>query len=556
MAKELKRVGNLNHSKRIFIYDSTLRDGAQGEGIAFTVNDKLNLTRKLDEFGIDYIEAGNPGSNPKDAEYFEKVGKIKLKNSKLVAFGSTKRANTEVSADNNILALLKAETPAVALFGKSWDFQVTNIIRTTLDENLKMISSTVEFMKDKGKEVVFDAEHFFDGYKANPEYAMETLRSARRAGADWLVLCDTNGGSLPNEISDIVRKISEVMNAPIGIHSHNDCGMAVANSIMAVLSGAVQVQGTFNGYGERCGNANLCTVIPNLQLKAHCSLMPEGNLAGLTALSRYIGEIANTGHGEYEPYVGNNAFAHKGGMHIDAVLKDPISYEHVSPELVGNGRRLLMSEISGRSTVLNKIQEFAPWLNKESPEVKGIVDKLKKLEHDGYQFEGAESSFELMVKRSLGKENEFFKVMDFKVWCDNRRDSENSAGAVIKVKVNGTEEIATAEGNGPVNAVDKALRRALELFYPQLKKIRLSDYKVRVLDTSDATAAKVRVHVESTDGELVWGTVGVSANIIEASCYALVDSIEYFLGEWEKKEAEVYGNDYDTKDNGSTCRVG
>lgn len=554
--KELKKIGNLNKCKRIYTYDSTLRDGAQREGIAFTVNDKLNLTRKLDESGIDYIEAGNPGSNPKDMEYFERAGRMKLSNSKLVAFGSTRRADTEVYEDDNVLSLLKAETPVVAIFGKSWDFQVTNIIKTTLNENIKMISSTIQFMKNKGKEVVFDAEHFFDGYKSDPEYALNTLKAAKAAGADWLVLCDTNGGSFPDEIGDIVRRVSEIIKAPIGIHSHNDCGMAVANSISAVLNGAEQVQGTINGYGERCGNANLCTVIPNLQLKAKYKLISEERLAGLTVLSRYVSEIANIGHSEYEPYVGNNAFAHKGGMHIDAVLKDPISYEHISPEFVGNRRRLLMSEVSGRSTILKRIREFAPWLSKDSPEIKEIIERLKKLEHEGYQFEGAESSFELMAKRCLGKENEFFKVMDFKVWCDNKRNSSNSAGAVIKVEVNGTEEIATAEGDGPVNAIDKALRRALELFYPQLKKVRLSDYKVRVLDTSQATAAKVRVHIESTDGELVWGTVGVSANIIEASCYALVDSIEYFLGQWEKKEAKNNGDDYDSKDIGGTCRVG
>lgn len=549
-------IGNLSWHKKVYTYDSTLRDGAQGEGMAFTVSDKLNITRKLDEFGIDYIEAGNPGSNPKDMEYFEKVKGIKLKNSRLVAFGSTRRAGTEVYEDNNVLALLKAETPAVAIFGKSWDFQVENIIRTTLDENLKMISDTIRFMKEKGKEVVFDAEHFFDGYKSNSEYALCTLKTARTAGADWLVLCDTNGGCFPSETSDIVGKVYEILKAPIGIHCHNDCGMAVANSIMAVQSGAEQVQGTINGYGERCGNANLCTIIPNLQLKGGYHLVPDEYMVGLTTFSRYISEISNTGHRENEPYVGNSAFAHKGGMHIDAVLKNPISFEHIPPELVGNERRLLMSEVSGRSTILKRIQKYAPGIGKDSPEVNEIIERLKRLENDGYQFEGAESSFELMIKRSLGKENEFFKVMDFRVWCDSKRDLLNSAGAVIKVEVNGAEEITTAEGDGPVNAIDKSLRRALELFYPQLKGIRLSDYKVRVLDTSQATAAKVRVHIESTDGKLVWGTVGVSSNIIEASCFALVDSIEYFLGEWGKKEVKIYVDDYDSKDTGSACRVG
>ncbi len=550
------QIGNLSCRKKIYTYDSTLRDGAQGEGIALTVSDKLNITSKLDELGIDYIEAGNPGSNPKDMEYFETVGRLRLKNSRLVAFGSTRRAGIKVYDDNNVLALLKAETSVVAIFGKSWDFQVESIIRTTLEENLKMIGDTIRFMKEKGKEVVFDAEHFFDGFKSNPEYALSALRAAEDSGADWLVLCDTNGGCFPNEISEAVRKVSEVFNTPVGIHCHNDCGMAVANSIMAVQNGAVQVQGTVNGYGERCGNANLCTIIPSLQLKAEYQLIPDKCMADLTALSRFVSEAANKGHNEDEPFVGNNAFAHKGGMHIDAVLKNPISYEHIPPELVGNERRLLMSEVSGRSTIIKKIQQFAPGIGKESPEVKEIIKRLKELEHEGYQFEGAESSFELMVKRFLGMKNEFFKVVDFKVWCDNKRDLLNSAGAVIKVEVSGTEEITTAEGDGPVNAIDKALRRALEFFYPQLKGMRLSDYKVRVLDTTQATAAKVRVHIESTDGELVWGTVGVSSNIIEASCFALVDSIEYFLGEWEKKEAKAYGDDYDSKDTGSTCRVG
>ncbi len=546
-------IGNLKYLKA---YDSTLRDGAQGEGISFTVDDKLKITRKLDEFGVNYIEAGNPGSNPKDMEYFNRVKKLRLKNSKLAAFGSTRRADIKAHEDSNVLSLLAAETPVVTLFGKSWDFHVASIIRTTLEENLRMISDTIGFMKAKGKEVVFDAEHFFDGYKANPEYALNTLRAAQEAGADWLVLCDTNGGSFPDEIGSIVKKVYKGLKTPIGIHSHNDCGMAAANSVMAVLNGAVQVQGTINGYGERCGNANLCTVIPSLQIKAQYNMVSEQSMAGLTALSRYISEVANKGHNEYEPYVGNNAFAHKGGMHIDAVLKDATSYEHVKPELIGNKRRLLMSEVSGRSTILKKIQEYAPTLLKDSDQVKQIMEKLKRLEHEGYQFEGAESSFELMVKRSLGQGNEFFKVMDFKVWCDNKRVSQKSATAVIKVEVGGTEEITTAEGDGPVNAIDKALRRALELFYPQLKKMRLMDYKVRVLDTSQATAARVRVHIESTNGLEVWGTVGVSENIIEASCFALVDSIEYFLGEWKRKEAQIHGYDYDSKDSGGTCRIG
>ncbi|HWQ30677.1 MAG TPA: citramalate synthase [Negativicutes bacterium] len=546
-------IGNL---KPLLSYDSTLRDGAQGEGISFTVGDKLNIARKLDEFGIDYIEAGNPGSNPKDMEFFRKAGRLKLKHSKLAAFGSTRRANIRVSEDANVLSLLEAETPVVAIFGKCWDFHVRNIIKTSLEENLSMISDTIAFMKSRGKEVVFDAEHVFDGYKANPQYAISALKAAEDAGADWLVLCDTNGGTLPKEIGDILKRVSEHTVAPLGIHAHNDCGMAVANSVMAVISGATQVQGTMNGYGERCGNANLCTVIPSLQIKSGYDVVPESNLAGLTTLSRYVSEIANKSHNEYDPFVGNYAFAHKGGMHIDAVLKEPASYEHINPELVGNERRLLMSEVSGRSTILRRIQQYAPSLSKDSPEVKSIIERLKKLEHEGYQFEGAESSFELMVKRSLGLGNEFFKVIDSKVWCDNKKTVKNSTAAVIKVEVNGVEEITTAEGDGPINAIDKALRRALELFYPQLKTMRLVDFKVRVLDTSNATAAKVRVHIESTNGEEIWGTVGVSENIIEASSIALIDSIEYFLGEWKRKEKDTNGYDNDTENTGSACLVG
>nr|PZN10371.1 MAG: citramalate synthase [Caldicoprobacter oshimai] len=514
----------------MFIYDSTLRDGAQAEGISFTVGDKLKIAKKLDEFGVDYIEGGNPGSNPKDVEFFEKVKDIEFTNAKLVAFGSTRRAGIKPDEDANLAALLRSETSVVAIFGKSWDFHVTDVIRTTLDENLNMIYDSIAYMKQNGKEVVFDAEHFFDGYKANPEYALKTLEVAAQAGADWLVLCDTNGGSFPSEIAQIVKVVADRFSSiPIGIHCHNDGGMAVANSIMAVEQGVVQVQGTFNGYGERCGNANLCTIIPNLQLKRNFYCVPPQSIAGLTSVSRYISELANMAPNERDPYVGNCAFAHKGGMHVDAILKNPASFEHVPPESVGNERRILMSEVAGRSTILGKIQKVAPWVTKSSPEVQKIIDELKRLEHEGYQFEGAESSFELLVRRALGKDHKFFEVKDFRVLCEEPWQGDYSASAIIKVRVDGVEEVTAAEGDGPVNALDKALRKALEVFYPQLKKMRLTDYKVRVLDTSKATAAKVRVHIESTDGERVWGTVGVSTNIIEASWNALVDSIEYFL---------------------------
>jgi len=507
-----------------------LRDGAQAEGISFTVGDKLKIAKKLDEFGVDYIEAGNPGSNPKDVEFFEKVKEIEFTHAKLVAFGSTRRAGIPPEDDVNLAALLRSGTAVVAIFGKSWDFHVTDVIRTTLDENLNMIYDSIAYMKQNGKEVVFDAEHFFDGYKANPDYALKTLEIAAQAGADWLVLCDTNGGSFPSEIAEIVKVVvGKFSSIPIGIHCHNDGGMAVANSIMAVEQGAVQVQGTFNGYGERCGNANLCTIIPNLQLKRNYYCVPPHSIAGLVNVSRYISEMANMAPNERDPYVGNCAFAHKGGMHVDAILKNPASFEHIPPESVGNERRILMSEVAGRSAILGKIQKVAPWVTKSSPEVQRLIDELKRLEHEGYQFEGAESSFELLVRRALGKDHKFFEVKDFRVLCEEPWQGDYSASAIIKVKVDGIEEVTAAEGDGPVNALDKALRKALEVFYPQLKKMRLTDYKVRVLDTSKATAAKVRVHIESTDGEKVWGTVGVSTNIIEASWNALVDSIEYFL---------------------------
>ncbi|HZJ57120.1 MAG TPA: citramalate synthase [Clostridia bacterium] len=521
-------VGNLIKNK-VFIYDTTLRDGAQAEGISFTVKDKLRIARRLDSLGVDYIEAGNPGSNPKDMEFFDRIKKRPLSHAKLAAFGSTRRPGIKAEDDVNVRALLTADTEVVAIFGKSWDFHVTDIIRTTLEENLNMIRDTVSFLKTEGKEVVFDAEHFFDGYKANREYALKTLEAAEGAGADSLALCDTNGGCFPSEITEITKDVVERLNLSIGIHCHNDGGMADANSIVAVEAGANQVQGTFNGYGERCGNANLSVIIPNLQLKRGKVCIKEEGMKELSAACRYISEIANLPFNERQPYVGRSAFAHKGGMHIDGVQKNQHSFEHIVPELVGNERRILMSEVSGRSTILRGIQRVVPQVSKESEETILIMDKLKQLEHEGYQFEGAESSFELMVRRVLGKSKIFFDVKDFRVLCEEHWQNDYSASAIIKLKVDGNEEIIAAEGDGPVNALDTALRKALEIFYPQLKRMRLTDYKVRVVDTTKGTAAKVRVHIESTDGKRVWGTVGLSSNIIEASWNALIDSIEYFL---------------------------
>lgn len=521
-------VGDLTENK-VYVYDSLLRDGCQGEGISFTVTDKIKIVLKLDEFGIDYIEAGNPGSNPKDKEFFEKINKIKLKHSKIVAFGNTRKPNKTVDEDNTVVSLANAGTSAVAVFGKSWDFHVKKIIKTSLEENLNMIRDTLSYMKQFGKEVIFDAEHFFDGYKNNPVYALKTLKAACDAGCDWIVLCDTNGATMPYEVGNIINDVREKINVPIGVHFHNDCGMAVADTIMAVKHGAKQVQGCMNGYGERCGNANLSTVVPNLQLKMNMECIDQHNIQSLVEVSRYISEITNLSHNESFPYVGKNAFTHKGGMHIDAVMKDTKSYEHIAPETVGNKRTFVMSEVSGRSTILKRIQKVAPWVTKESGETKQLMDRIKELEHDGYQFEGAESSFELMVIKALGDYKEFFEVRDFKVICDNDWGSEKSASSIIKIAVDGVEELTAAEGDGPVNALDSALRKALEVFYPEMKKMRLIDYKVRVLDTNKATGAKVRVHMESSDGVNTWGTVGLSENIIEASWIALTDSIEYFL---------------------------
>ena len=500
----------------------------------------MKIVRVLDGLGLDYIEGGNPSSNPKDAEFFEQMKKIELRNSKLVAFGSTRRPHTPVEEDRNVDALVKASTDTIAIFGKSWDFHVTHVLRTTYEENLSMIYDTVSYFKDLGKEVVFDAEHFFDGYNSNSVYAMEVLETAAKAGADWLVLCDTNGGVFPSYMGEIVQKIVARFLVPIGIHCHDDGGMAIANSIVAVENGVSQVQGTMNGYGERCGNANLSVIIPNIQIKMERECIPTRRLRSLTSVSRYVDEIANLQSDERMPYVGNSAFAHKGGMHIDAILKEPMSFEHIQPQLVGNERRILMSEVAGRSTVLSKVKKVAPHITKDCPETQLIIDELKRLEYEGYQFEGAESSFELMIMRTLGKEIKFFEVKDFKVFCEEHWSGEYSASAIVKVEVDGVDEITAAEGDGPVNALDLALRKALEVFYPQLKTMRLTDYKVRVLDATLTTASKVRVHIESTDGNRMWGTVGVSTNIIEASWIALVDSIEYYLYHEDKwRQADV-----------------
>ena len=515
---------------QVVAYDSTLRDGAQAQGVSFTVEDKLKIVQRLDDLGIGYIEAGNPGSNPKDLVFFERVRALKLKHAKIIAFGATRKPNISATADNNLQSLLLAKTEAVAIFGKSWDYQVTDILRTTLDENLAMIGDSIAFLKAQGKEVVFDAEHFFDGYKANSAYALKTLQAARDAGADVLCLCDTNGGTFPDEVFAITQKVVEKFDCQIGIHCHNDCEMAVANSVAAVKAGASQVQGTINGIGERCGNANLCAIIPNVQLKLDLSCIPPQNMADLASVARFVSEIANLAFNDKAAYVGNDAFAHKGGMHIDAVSKNPVSYEHINPALVGNSRHILVSEVAGRSALLAKINAVDKTLNKDSLETKRILAHLKSLENDGYQFESAESSFDLLIHKLLGKFEPFFVLNNYKVSVqENSSERSNNALAIVNITVGKQLESATAEGDGPVNALDIAIRKALSRFYPTIAQVKLVDYKVRVLDSDQATAAKVRVLIESADQNRSWTTIGVSTDIIDASWRALCDAIEYKL---------------------------
>jgi 2-isopropylmalate synthase len=522
--------------ERVALFDSTLRDGAQAEGISFSVLDKLKIVRLLDDLGVTYVEAGNPGSNPKDLEFFQQVSAMELNQVKLVAFGATRRRNMPVADDPNIVSLLSAKTPVVSIFGKSWDFQVTDIIRTSLKENLSMIRDTVSYLVSNGKEVVFDAEHFFDGYEENQEYAMETVRVAAEAGASSIALCDTRGGAVPSFIAratgHVVNDLAESFpDVVVGIHTHNDASCADANSIAAVEAGARQVQGTLVGFGERCGNACLATIIPTLQLKLGFSVITADALSHLTLATHSVAEIANVSIPHGTPYIGRSAFTHKGGMHIDGIGKNPRSFEHVDPELVGNERRMLMSEVAGRATILKRIQRYAPDLSKEAPETRQIIDTLKHMEMSGYQFEGAESSFELVIAKHLGQYKPYFVLDHYKTLGERplMGDPQMSHTAVVKVGVDGELAIAVAQGDGPVHALDKALRKVLEDFYPILATVHLTDYKVRVLDSKDASAAKVRVLIETTDGENSWSTVGVSTDIIEASWMALVDSIEYKL---------------------------
>jgi 2-isopropylmalate synthase len=523
--------------KSVQIFDSTLRDGAQSENVNFSVEDKFNVVKALDEFGVTFIEAGNPASNPKDMEFFKKIGNLKLKNSKLVAFGSTRRKNITCGEDGNVAVLAGANVEYVAVFGKSWDMHAAEIIGTTLEENLAMIYDTIKYLTDSGKKVFFDAEHYFDGYKANPEYALETLRTAEKAGAVGVVLCDTNGGCFPDEISTITAEAVKTVSVDVGIHCHNDSGCAVANSIAAVDAGAVQIQGTLIGIGERCGNTNLATVIAGLQLKRGMHCVPEENISDLTRLARYIAEVSNMKLSGNMPYVGKSAFSHKGGMHADGVMKNPKSFEHTPPESVGNKRNILLSEVAGRSAILHRINQIAPELTKDSPETKELIDLLKDMEFKGYQYEAAEASFELLVKKHLGRMKNYFGIDYFKIIGEKSGDFQNPSSAIVKIKVGDKTEIAADEGDGPVNAIDKALRQALTVFYPSIAEIHLTDYKVRVVDGNAATAAMVRVLIESTDGKDVWTTVGASTDIINASVTALVDSLEYKLMKDEKSNA-------------------
>jgi len=518
-------------------YDTTLRDGAQSEDISFSLNDKLRITEKLDEFGMHYIEGGWPGSNPKDLLYFKEVKGLSLKNSKIVAFSSTIKANSKPEEDETLKAVFDADTEYVTIVGKSWDLHVTDALKVKLDTNLRMIEKTIEYLKKHGRTVFFDAEHFFDGYRNNRAYAMKVLKVAQDAGADLIVLCDTNGGSMPFEVYDIVRQVGKDLDIKLGIHTHNDTENAVANSLMAVKAGCCHVQGTINGYGERCGNANLCSIIANLIIKMGFDGISKDKLVHLKELSLFVDEMANIIPDKHRPYVGDSAFAHKGGIHVSAIRKNPETYEHIEPGLVGNKQRVLISDLSGESSILYKAQEYKIDMERDKKASKEIIRKIKELELLGYQFEGAEGSLELLIKKTLGIHKKYFDLIGFKVIVEKKEKNNSVSEATIMVRVGDKIEHTAALGTGPVNALDNALRKALYKFYPDLREMDLVDYKVRVLSTKDGTKAVTRVLIESSDGSRNWGTVGVSENIIEASWQALVDGIDYkLLIEEEKKE--------------------
>ncbi|NEO73212.1 citramalate synthase [Moorena sp. SIO3H5] len=531
-------------SHPIWIYDTTLRDGAQREGISLSLEDKLRIARQLDELGIPFIEGGWPGANPKDVQFFWKLKEEPLKQAEVVAFCSTRRPNMTAAEDRMLQAILAAGTRWVTIFGKSWDLHVTEGLKTSLEENLAMIRSTIEYLRSQGRRVIYDAEHWFDGYKANRDYALKTLKAARDAGAEWLVLCDTNGGTLPDQVSQIVRDVAKELNVGrfnvenelnvpmLGIHTHNDSDTAVANALAAVSEGACMVQGTINGYGERCGNANLCSVIPNLQLKLGYSCIQDNQLARLTQASRLISEIVNLAPNDHAAFVGRSAFAHKGGIHVSAVAKNPLTYEHIQPEQIGNQRRIVISDQSGLSNVLAKARSFGHDLDKKDPACRQILERLKDLENEGYQFEAAEASFDLLMRDALGYRQHPFELKGCQIHSDMLQGVSkpySNSVATIKVSVNNQDILEVAEGNGPVSALDAALRKALVNFYPEIADFHLTDYKVRILDGAAGTSAKTRVLVESSNGEQRWTTVGVSSNILEASYEAVVEGIEYGL---------------------------
>lgn len=522
-------------TKQIWIYDTTLRDGAQREGLSLSLEDKVRIAHQLDALGIPFIEGGWPGANPKDVKFFWRLKEEPLQQAQVVAFCSTRRPHKIASQDEMLQPILAAGTLWITLFGKSWDLHVTESLKTSLEENLAMIEDTIEYFRSQGRRVIYDAEHWFDGYKYNPEYALKTLEKAAKAGAEWLVLCDTNGGTLPHEVTKIVKDVvnffSEKMNpAPqIGIHTHNDGGVAVGNALAGIMEGVTMIQGTINGYGERCGNANLCTLIPNLQLKLGYACISDEQLEKLTSSSRLISEIVNLAPNDHAPFVGLSAFAHKGGIHVSAVQKNPLTYEHIEPEKVGNKRRIVISDQAGLSNVLAKASTFGIELDQNHPACRQILTRLKELENQGYQFEAAEASFELLMRQALGQRPQLFAIKGFQVHCDKGIDETVNSLATVKVTVNGEDILEAAEGNGPVSALDAALRKALTNFYPAIASFHLRDYKVRIIDGGAGTSAKTRVLVESSNGEKRWTTVGVSTNILDASYQAVVEGLEYGL---------------------------
>jgi len=513
----------------IELYDTTLRDGTQGEHINLSVQDKLLIAERLDEFGVDYIEGGWPSSNPKDEEFFLKAKQLTLHHARMAAFGSTARSLDNIEGDPNLLGLIGSETPVITIFGKTWKAHSSKGLGLSDDENAELIYRSVRFLCDQGREVFFDAEHFFDGWKDNAEFAERMIQSAVEAGASRVVLCDTNGGSMPHEVTEIVTRVRQIVDVPVGMHAHNDSDMAVANSVEAVRAGATQVQGTMNGIGERCGNANLISIIPNLMLKLGSEFENVRDLKQLTSMSKFVYEILNLPPDTKAPFVGKSAFAHKGGIHVSAVMKESSLYEHIDPALVGNRQRVLVSELAGQSNIRYKAQELGIPLPDDKTLFRNLVNHVKKLEHQGYQFDGAEASFELILRRELGDFTPYFEVLDSKVVIQNGQDVKAVDQAVMKVLVGEEIEQTVADGDGPVNALDKALRKALVHFYPEIRTIKLIDYKVRVLEEKRGTSAKVRVLIETSDGQNTWGTVGVSTNIIEASLRALNDSLNYYL---------------------------